>query len=126
MNIKFKSEIIQNQELVNTIVFDAKVDIEKLDDNFTSYSFIEPSNNIANIIDVSANQVKIHVGPSTLYLKLQENCFVDYQTEYGIITFVSFLETLEIEEKEIRMQYVLRKSNKELIGQYKISMSFYE
>ena len=120
MTITFISNI-KNNDSKNRIEFTAPVQISQMNE-YEVFEFIEPSQNVANRIEVSEKNVNIFAGPSTINLELKELIRNEYTTINGNIFFDSFMDQLKIKENKIEFHYKLLQNNN-AFGEFKIELN---
>ncbi|SYV96896.1 glutamyl-tRNA synthetase, partial [Mycoplasmopsis edwardii] len=70
MQLKFKSEINQNDNVKN-IEFTVPVTVYD-EEKFKVLAFDEPNTNLKSMIELSEDEINIHNSSSTIYLKYQQ------------------------------------------------------
>ncbi|UVD81866.1 DUF1934 family protein [Mycoplasma iguanae] len=120
MKIKFSS-LIKQEDNENKIEFEAPLKKEQWEE-YDVYEFLEPQNNVMNRIEISDDKVNIFAGPASIFLELQNEVDIQFQTPQGIIIMKSFLEQLDKTQNSIKFNYSLKTKNNELIGHYKIHL----
>lgn len=123
MKIKFKSTGSKDGEN-NVIEFDALVSIDKYE-QFDTYEFLEPSQNIMNRIEVSQNEVNIIAGMNTIQLTLNEKVPNLYATDYGNIDLVFYMKKLERSENFYTFEYDMLDANANLLFSTVIELTIY-
>lgn len=123
MKIKFKSTGSKDGEN-NVIEFDALVSIDKYE-QFDTYEFLEPSQNIMNRIEVSQNEVNIIAGMNTIQLTLNEKVPNLYATDYRNIDLVFYMKKLERSENFHTFEYDMLDANANLLFSTVIELTIY-
>ncbi len=119
-SIQFISKIKHSDD-ESEISFKAAVTIGTFED-FTTFEFVEPQNNMTNRIEVSDKKVNIFVGPSTIELELNKVISIQYQTPHGILYLDSHMSKLEMDNiNNIKFDYSLSKEG-EILGNYNITL----
>ncbi|UUM19944.1 MULTISPECIES: DUF1934 family protein [unclassified Mycoplasma] len=132
MKIKFKSIVFQNNN-EKEIEFSAPVELTK-EGEFQVLSFYEPSNNIANRIEISNQRINIFAGPTTLYIILDPNQSAlnvfELQTPEGIGREMDFYTQIIKHEFDYGKQYFFeyelfqkQSDKKEVFGNFKIYLT---
>lgn len=130
MKINFKSTILQNGE-TKEFDFTAPVDIDRYEDMDT-FSFIEPTQNVANRIEISHKKINIFAGPTTLFIEKDKNLASPFilNTPDGKVMEVNFytrLLNLEIDPlNKYKFEYILYRLNdyqEDVIGNFKIELT---
>lgn len=119
MNIVFTS-LITKQGEDNKIEFTAPVNVSK-ENGFDVYEFNEPSQNVANRIEVSAESINIFAGPSSINLVLNRKVQNEYQTPHGLIYFISELHKVELKDNGAIFSYTLSNVD-DIIGNFDITL----
>ncbi len=116
--ILFKSNINHNGTK-DEISFESEVQVGEFN-NFITYEFKEPQNNMMNRIEVSDSKVNIFAGPSSINLELNKKIEIKYQTPHGELFLDSFMTKLNNKNKNnVEFEYSLSKGD-EVLGNYKI------
>ncbi|MBD5788557.1 hypothetical protein MSGX11T_00814 [Mycoplasma synoviae GX11-T] len=130
MKINFKSTILQNGE-TKEFDFTAPVDIDRYEDMDT-FSFTEPTQNVANRIEISHKKINIFAGPTTLFIEKDKNLASPFilNTPDGKVMEVNFytrLLNLEIDPlNKYKFEYILYHLNdyqEDVIGNFKIELT---
>ncbi|APJ38554.1 hypothetical protein [Mycoplasmopsis pullorum] len=132
MTIEFKSKILQGSNEPVYTNFEAK--LERLNElDFDVLLFNEPSQNVANRIEINSSDVNIFAGPTTLNLSLNKWVDVEFIVNYGtnknqtflINTFLKSLTHTKNENEEVyKLNYILSQNRDEnnLIGEFFIDL----
>ncbi len=120
MTITFKSTYGQNENQ-QEIEFTSQL-TKSIDQDMNVLEFIEPSNNIQNRIEYNESKVTIYAGPTTIDLEMNKKIKNNFVTEHGTIIIVSFLEKLILDDKNIKLKYVLSDEKGNLINNFKIHL----
>ncbi|AAT27490.1 DUF1934 domain-containing protein [[Mycoplasma] mobile] len=121
MLISFKSIARQNEN-ENVIEFSSQVEFENEND-FFSYRFDEPSNKIANLIEIKKDGtlVRIFAGQTSLELELNKDIEIIYKIDKSQIFLLTHMNKIEIKsENDINFKYFLKDFSKNLIGEFEI------
>ncbi len=120
MTITFKSTYGQNENQ-QEIEFTSQL-TKSIDQDMNVLEFIEPSNNIQNRIEYNESKVTIYAGPTTIDLEMNKKIKNNFITEHGTIIIVSLLEKLVLNDKNIKLKYILTDEEGNLINNFKIHL----